>query len=134
MIISEKIAKLLATRDNENIKLAKNIITAKMDSDNVIAIVCTLKALSANDVYEDYSMRQLINNTLAKGIPNYKERDHHSIVNLFRWSLQHFQSEENIKTAERYYTKHTEHLVRKAIEECKTHTAEPSSEEKTPFE
>tara|TARA_R110002126_G_scaffold93563_1_gene221582 strand:- start:682 stop:1089 length:408 start_codon:yes stop_codon:yes gene_type:complete len=134
MSISEKIDKLLATKEKDNIKLATNIITAKINKDNVIAILCIIKKYKQYELSANSGISDKIYNVLSSNLAEFVEKEQHNIVNLFRWALEVFKSEENIKVSHHYYIKYTDHLVLKALEEINRNSSKPTVNEQIPFE
>ena len=113
MNLSHKIEKLLATKDEENIKLAKNIVIAKVNQSNVIAFICVLKNTSNYNILKESDITREIASVISEKV---KVIDNISDVNfemplLYRWALQSFKSVENLKVSTKSYIDYVNNLT-----------------------
>jgi len=119
MNLPKQIDKLFGTNDEENIKLARNIIIQKTNEENVIAFICILKAHSKYYICKEDAVCASINATLSSRI---NESLPHGDVNydmpmLLRWALQIFKSIDNIEFAHHSYLAYIAQLVDVEINE-----------------
>jgi len=124
MNLPEKIDKLFKTKEEDNIKLAKNIITQKTDSQNVIAFICILKKHRQFETCKEYSIIESVNKVLKEKISNQISADtiNYTIANVFRWAITNFKSIDNINYAYEMYTMYINTLKAKAIDEITLQT------------
>lgn len=111
MNLSQKIEKLLATKEEENIKLAKGIILAKMNQDNVIAFICVLKNTSNFDMLKDVTVIATVESIITTKIDNLKSVNF-EMPTLYRWALQSFKSVENLEVSTKSYIDYVNNLTR----------------------
>ena len=131
MNLSQKIEKLLVTKDEENVKLAKGIILAKMNQDNVIAFICVLKNTSNFNMLKDVTVIATVESVLTTKI---KVLDNLTSVNfempsLYRWALQSFKSVENLEVSTKSYIDYVNNLTQ--IEMANLVNKEPQTEPET---
>ena len=131
MNLSQKIEKLLVTKDEENVKLAKGIILAKMNQDNVIAFICVLKNTSNFNMLKDVTVIATVESVLTTKI---KVLDNLTSVNfempsLYRWALQSFKSVENLEVSTKSYIDYINNLTQ--IEMANLVNKEPQTEPET---
>jgi len=122
MSLSEKVSKLFATNDAENIKLARNIVIAQAKQENVIALICALKKWKQFDMCKERDVIDAINKVLSTKVGEKEmswESVNYTMPTLLRWALQQFKSIENIDYAHHVYLIHIQTLVNKAHEEIK---------------
>lgn len=121
MSLSEKLSKLLRTKDDENVKLATNIIIAQVKDSNVIAMLCILKQNKRFDILESEQVVGAVNKVLETKISNdlIKSKVNYGMPHLLRWALQFFKSQENIEVARNTYLLYINHLTDTALEELK---------------
>jgi len=114
MNIIENVNKLLSTKDEENTKLARNIIIQKVNADNVIAFICILKTFNLYEIItEDNELRKSCMEILAHHIKNENtiKGVNFPANDLFAMALQSFKSENNLKYARDYYIQYIKNLA-----------------------
>ena len=131
MNLSHKIEKLLATKDEENIKLAKNIVIAKVNQSNVIAFICVLKNTSNYNILKESDITREVASVISEKV---KVTDNISDVNfemplLYRWALQSFKSVENLEVSTKSYIDYVNNLTQ--IEMANLVNKEPKTEPET---
>jgi hypothetical protein len=121
MDIAEQISKLLKTDDEENYKLAENIILTRTNVENVIGILCAIKIEYPGFLLND-NIRDLINNSITSGYgesPKWMDTSTlaHAASDLYRAAItkNKLMTKCNIEWAYKVYQEYIKALHQEAL-------------------
>ena len=112
MNLSQKIEKLLVTEEEGNVNLAKGIVVANINQENVIAFICVLKNTSNYQMLKDNEIIRAVESVLEKKVtvPDNLKTVNFDMSALYRWALQSFKSIENIEESTKSYINYVNRL------------------------